>query len=58
MKIGTWCHYIHGGSREPLALTALASVLLSRRLTGPMRRFADAADRVGRGRRATLPAGA
>ena len=32
----------------------LASVLLSHRLTGPMRRFADAADRVGRGRRTPL----
>ena len=40
-----------------LALMVLASVLLSRRLTGPMRRFADAADRVGRGRRVALPAG-
>ena len=40
-----------------LGFMMLASVLLSRRLTGPMRRFAEAATDVGRGRRALLPAG-
>ncbi len=40
-----------------LGLMMLASVLLSRRLTGPMRRFAHAAGEVGRGRRAVLPRG-
>lgn len=39
-----------------LGVMMLASVLLSRRLTEPMRRFAEAAGQVGHGRHAVLPA--